>query len=410
VRGENSLSALKWLTVILLSIVLLLFVSVIGGLFTLNATVLNADFVSQQIDNLDITAVTEEITTDSLEDENLPQEVKDLILDVLPQLGDYIADASSTAIHDTYSYIRGDSDNLDIQQLARGIAPTPQFVRSLLDNVDLVVLVEEYLNEQVSEDVFGQYSSLEPYFEAAILDTTAQMEGEVKDIVTGFVDPATDYILGISPTIDVVVSIEDFIENLRQSLYASVQSNVPPQLEELSSTQLLDILDELWEDYTTNIPSAITLDDNFLDTTPQDISESLTEAQEELDSAREYFGFFYLGIAIHVVLALLIIGGIALLIRRFNLTMRVLGIVFIIYGVIEYLSIRIISSVFDSGFLLEVSETDIPTSLLIWFDGFMTDFLSPMEMYAFIILALGIIMLVISLIYHRNNPAESQPI
>ncbi|MBG7617405.1 MAG: hypothetical protein IZT57_03430, partial [Chloroflexi bacterium] len=110
------------------------------------------------------------------------------------------------------------------------------------------------------------------------------------------------------------------------------------------------------------------------------------------------------------VLALLIIGGIALLIRRFNLTMRVLGIVFIIYGVIEYLSIRIISSVFDSGFLLEVSETNIPTSLLIWFDSFMTDVLSPMEMYAIIILALGVVMLVISLIYHRNNPAESQPI
>ena len=143
----------------------------------------------------------------------------------------------------------------------------------------------------------------------------------------------------------------------------------------------------------------------------QDINESFVEAQETLDTARDYFGLFYVVISVTVLLALLIMAGIMLIIKRLDLLLRVLDIVFLIYGAIEYISIRILNGIFDAAFIKDIIDNDMPNGLVDWLVSFIAnDFFAPMEIFAIAIFVFGVVLLFVSILLRRNSSVKSQSV
>ena len=95
---------------------------------------------------------------------------------------------------------------------------------------------------------------------------------------------------------------------------------------------------------------------------------------------------------------LLTIGGVVLIQRNVRRSTRLLGIVFIIYGVIEYSGVAIARSAAESAI-----PDDAPASMQPWLAEFATDALAPLEIVSFVALALGVALLITSFVYRRRQ-------
>ena len=103
-------------------------------------------------------------------------------------------------------------------------------------------------------------------------------------------------------------------------------------------------------------------------------------------------------------------AGIMLIIKRLDLLLRVLGIVFLIYGAIEYISIRIINGIFDAAFIKEIIDSNMPNGLVDWIDDFIADFFAPIEIFAIAISVFGVVSPFVSILLRRNSSVKSQSV
>ncbi|MES0329705.1 MAG: hypothetical protein ABUK06_05400, partial [Dehalococcoidales bacterium] len=121
-------------------------------------------------------------------------------------------------------------------------------------------------------------------------------------------------------------------------------------------------------------------------------------AEEALDTASDIIGFYQAGFIALIAFILLTIGGIVLIKRSVRGSTRLLGIIFLIYGVLEYAGILIIKSVTES-----VVPGDIPASMETWLIGFTADVLAPLAIVSIVIMAVGAALLITSFVYRRSQ-------
>ena len=86
----------------------------------------------------------------------------------------------------------------------------------------------------------------------------------------------------------------------------------------------------------SQISDALAEAESGLYETRQSIAEGIAEAEEPLEQAREYVGWFQLGYKILIGFMVLLIAGIILIHRQVKGATRGLGITFLIYGAIIY--------------------------------------------------------------------------
>jgi hypothetical protein len=106
-----------------------------------------------------------------------------------------------------------------------------------------------------------------------------------------------------------------------------------------------------------------------------------------------------MGYWINMAIVALLIAGIILLKRQVRSACRSLGIVFLIYGVLEYVGIVIAKSVADS----QIPDTDMPASFNSWATNLVSDTLNPLEVQPIGFIVLGWILLVASFLYKRQQ-------
>jgi hypothetical protein len=126
------MKVLKGFGVSILSLLLFLSLSVFGIAFMLHSTLLNPDFVTAEVDRIDIPALIREITEEQI-GEQLPQEVlflKEAVYEAISDQEPWLKKQLNTAIYTMYDFLLSKSTRLDIvvslEPLKAGLRDTLQ--------------------------------------------------------------------------------------------------------------------------------------------------------------------------------------------------------------------------------------------------------------------------------------------
>jgi hypothetical protein len=394
---------------------------------TLRKTFLNSEFVTSFLDELDISSLAEAYLSSETVQQDLPEdfteELRVILVDTIDRLEPLIKERVSAVADPVFDYLLGMSQDLDLATLIRDNLFDLEFVDSLLNEIDIPLLLEnvdlssfalDFLNEQSSEELSEEDEYLVEYVDEILIE----LEPWVREQVDIAADPAFDYLLGVSQNINISVSLEPVKDELGDTLREAFLESPPAELTGLSQTELEQYFDEHYSDLVEEFPSTFELDESILgdlrieiadaladaegelEQSRQDIAESLAEAETAFGESREYVGYFTLGYNLLIVLILLLIAGIVLIHREVKGSTRTLAGIFITFGVVNLVTVLVARALIRPP-LEQIKE--MPSSLLEWIVQTTSSSLTPLLVLAIVLLVVGAALLAFSIIYSRRQ-------
>ena len=417
----------KGVAIGLLSILLFLSLSTIGLVTTLKATVLSADFITSQLDELDISSLVDEASIRQIVEEisiikEMPEEARDqeieaLILRTQGALAKFepqIKAEVNNVIYAIYDYLLGKSPSLNLKDTLYDTVLDTDLIASLVKEIDLYFLIEYFLiqeiTEQVTEGISEELAFLAEYVDDAIIELEPWIREEVDDAIV----PITDYILGKSQILDVEISIEELKESpdLRNALWKAVRESPPEPADlglppdfNLNEFMLYQAFNMFYDDFVALIPSTFEISSDLLGPEiPAQIAQALAEVDEALDlpQIRDYFGYPQTVFTIAIIILLLSLAGIILINRQVRGVSRILGPIFLAYGVLELIGILIIKNLVQT----QIAAADMPSSIQVWLEQLAGSSVAPLQTFSIVLIVAGAAFLAVSFIYRRNQSAE----
>jgi hypothetical protein len=208
------MGCLKSFAVGILSFLLFLSLSLFGLVFMLNQTILNPNFVTTQINSLDLPTLAEGMIEEMVgeqvtgEGELMAEVMRGTLTDLQP----WISEQTSTIVNSTYDYILGDTDTLNV------VIPLTPVKDSLEDNLRQAILesppaelaglppaqVDQYINQlsqQTTQDLPATFefdeSSIPADFQP-IIEQVRQIVSYVQLAFWGLIGFMVVLVLGIS--------------------------------------------------------------------------------------------------------------------------------------------------------------------------------------------------------------------
>jgi hypothetical protein len=401
------MKVLKGLALSLLGFLLFLSLSVFGLALTLNSTILNPDFVVSELDNLDVPSLTGEVIDEQVRRGEFSPELGTALVNTITKLDPVIKEQVGAATHTIYDYLLGESQSPDLALMLRTTLLSQDFIASLVDELDILALVREFVSEQLLAAEIPP--EIEPYLAKYLDDALTELEPELepwlKEQLVSAADPIVDYLLGESQSLNVVIPLEPVGEMLRDGLWQAFLQSPPPELAGIPQPLIKQFFDDFYEQaIAPQIPSTIEFDESLVGTeAPAQIGEALAAAEWGLEQGRQYVSYVQLSYNILIGLMVLLVAGIILLIRRVKGATRELGVIFLTYGAFEYVGI-LAAKHFGLPWLAD--QLPLPAALQAWLPQLISDFLTPLEMFSLGLLIGGAVLIVFSFIYKRGEPSD----
>jgi hypothetical protein len=358
---------LKGLGLTILSILLLLCLSLFGVAFMVKSTVLNPDFVAAQVDELDISALAREILEEQMEGQ-LPEGLdflEDAIYEVIDQQEPLLKEEANRAVYAGYDYLLGKTDRLEVtfslvalkgslrDSLWQAFSDYLSSDLSELPDELVKPLVDEYYDEFIAEVP-------EEYLPPELADLP---EEELKQ----YIDEYYDEFVGELPEI-----------------------YLPPEIVSTIEIELEPYFDEFYNEFAGEMPDEYSFDESSI---PPDV-------MQQINLARQYISYFNTGYYVLIALMVLLAAGIVLINRNVKDSCRTLGIDLIVYGALEFAALYLARNVDAFGQFLSMME--VPASLQPWVEGLINGLLAPLQWFAVVTLAAGVVLLAVSFVYRRQ--------
>jgi len=262
----------------------------------------------------------------------------------------------------------------------------PDFIVSEVDELDISSLVEEFLSEEIPQE--------EPYLAEVLDNTIADLEPWIKEQVNAGIYTSYDYLLGKSESLRLVISLEPVRDSLKDNLREAILESPPPELEGASPAEIELYLDEAYSEIDEMLPQEF------------DESSLSPEVLAQLEQARQYIGYFQLGYKLLIGFILLLILGIILMHRRVKRATREIGIIFLTYGVLEYIAIFVTKYLAGT----QLTKLDMPAQLQTLLPQLLSNFLAPLEIFSICLLVVGVALIIVSFVYKPRQPSETEVI
>jgi hypothetical protein len=353
------------------SLLLFLALTIFSIAFLVHSTVLSADFVTDQVDKLDVSAIVHDIADEML-GEQLPEEAQflaDPVYEIIDAQEPWLKEQVNSAIYTLYDYMLGKTDRLEV------VIPMEDIKADLKDSLWNAINEKagEWLPEVVGDELW-------PF---------------VNEHLDEFADQIPEDLLppevAALPGENLKPYLQEYLADIEEQIEVEMSR---PEISGLLEELIKPYYDQYYEDFISQVPSEFVLDEEEI---PADV-------MEQLQMAREYIGYFQTGywllIVFMVVMALLIF----LINRNVRDTTRALGIDLLIFGILDLAGVLIIRGFNPMQYITD--SADIPASLETWITGLFNDFLNPMLTFSIIILAVGIILLVVSFVYRRGTAED----
>jgi len=397
---------LKGVALFLLSSLLFLSLSIFGLAFTLNQTILNPDFITSELDKLDVSSMADELISEQITRGEFPEELGTALVNTITKLEPLVKEQISTIADPAFDYLLGKSQNLDLAQTLNNTLDA-DFIVALIDELDISSLAGEFISEQITGEIPEELGYLAESMDELLVETLVELEPWIKEQISTAADPIFDYLLGESQSLNVVISLEPVKESLKENLWQAFLQSPPSELEGLPQAELEQYFNELYQEFSEQIPSAFELNESLLGTElPANIAEALAEAEAALEPARQYIGYFQLGYKLLIGFILLLILGIILINRQVRSSTRKLGAIFLTYGAFEYAGV-LLAKRFAGA---QLAQLPLPSPLQAWLPPWLPqllgDFLAPLQMLSLGLLIGGIVLLIVSFVYKPRQPSS----
>lgn len=399
------MSLLKNLAISLLSFLLFLSLAFFGSAFMVNRTILNPDFITSELNRLDIPSLVDDYVRIESPPEapNLDQVTKEAITSIEP----LVKEQASSAIYSVYDYLLGKTQNPDLISILKNTFFSTDFASSLVDNIDISSLAGGFINQQIAEAIPVEIAYLDEYIIDAINEYLSDAIDEAKPLlkeeIVAAAGPVFDYLLMESQTLDTSISVEEVKDNLRDKLQQTFIESPPLELATIPRNMRELYFNQFYQEFSEEIPSTLHLDESVIGTdAPVDIAKALATAEEELERVRKYVSYFQLGYILLIVFMSLLVLGIILIIRQVKVITRHLGIPLIIYGAIEYAGIFVAKYYISGKSPLPAPILEIPPYLETWIFQFIDNLLRPLEIFSLSLLIVGAVLIVVSFVYKRD--------
>lgn len=391
---------LKNLALSLLGFLLFLSLSIFGSAFMLNQTILNPDFVTSELNRLDVSSLVREFTPA----EESPEEFGPALVEAIPKLEPLIKEQVSAAIYSIYDYLLGKSQSLDLAHTLRDTILSTSFVVSIVDELDISSLAGEYLKNQLAGEIPRDMEYLVGYLDEYLDDVITELEPWLKEEVSAAADPVLDYLLGESQSFNVVISLEPVKETMRDKLWEAFLASPPPELATIPQATRESYFNQFYQEFSREMPSTFEFNESVLGTeVPAQIAERLATAEEALAQAKQYVSYLQLVYKVLIVFMLLLVLGIILISRQVRDITRRLGVPCLTYGAVGY------AGIFVAKYFIETERLplpEIPASLQTWLPQFIDNFLAPMEMFSLGLLIGGIVLTIVSFVYKPRQASS----
>jgi len=187
---------LKGFALVILGFLLFLSLSIFSLAFWLNSTVLSPNFISSEIERLDVSALVEEALTQQPAQKGIPAELRTSLLDTINKIEPVVKEEISDAIHSVYGYLLGKREKPELAQTLRQSFFSKDFVIALLDKIPIASLAEKSISEQAAP------GALPEELTTAMLTTLTKMEPEIKKQAGAAIDPVFSYLFGETQSVD----------------------------------------------------------------------------------------------------------------------------------------------------------------------------------------------------------------
>jgi hypothetical protein len=393
------MKALRIIGLVVLGFLLVTSLSAFGAALTVNRTILNPEFLPDQLDRLPVAALLEE--TMQSNDTGLSVDMNDTVVRTIRSLEPQIKTQVRTANSQVYAYLLGRQHDLDLRQVLKDTLLNKEFVASVLNEADILALIRQDLRDELAGIIPTGKQHLVVYLDQAM----PSLDPWLKEQVNTVAGPVIDYLLGDTATLDVNVPLEQMKPILRASLRDAFLDSPPPELAGANQEQLETAFDQYYQEFAAQIPATANIGQSSLGITASpDWTQSLEDAESSLADARIIIGYFRTGFILLIIFILLLIGGIILIYREVKGASRELGIIFLTYGILEYLVIIIGKYSINAGLKI----TDMPETLRTWLPGFFTAVLQPLLIFSIVLAVSGLALIILSIIY-RKRPVQAVP-
>jgi len=200
---------LKGLAIGLLSFLLFLSLSIFGLLLLINQTILNSSFITSELDKLNVATLAEELISEQDEEEAFSAELETTLVDTIAKLEAPVKEQISAALSSTLDYLKGKKESPDLTLTLRNTFFNSDFVASLMEELDLPLLLEEFLPAETGQEDFSEDFSKD--FVDAIVNAVTELESDIKQRVAAASDPIFDYLLGETESIDLASTLRNTI-------------------------------------------------------------------------------------------------------------------------------------------------------------------------------------------------------
>jgi hypothetical protein len=231
----------------------------------------------------------------------------------------------------------------------------------------------------------------------AVDDVIADLEPWIKEQTHTAVYAGYDYLLGKSESLNIVIDLRPMKENLRESLWQALTESPPPLLELLPPAELEQLFDQLYGEFAEQIPATYEINEST-------ITMMSPGAMDVLEQARRYIGYEQLAYRISIGAMIGIIVGLIFLHRRVKGAARSIGIPCLTVGIPAFVFTLVIPHFVGTW----MGQFPLPAQLQGWLLQFFNDILAPVKMYGIGLMATGIALLVVSVVYKRRQPSAEQ--
>ncbi|MBN1374909.1 MAG: zinc ribbon domain-containing protein, partial [Dehalococcoidia bacterium] len=403
-QGRRSLKPLKIIGTSLLGLLLFMALFIFGPAFTLNQTILNAAFVNSEVNSLELGVLADDFLNQKASS-GLPAEIGNAISSTIYKLEPDLKGEINKSINSIYDYLLGKSDSLDLLNILRSTFLSAHFISALIDELDVTVFIKPMIYEQLSNWIPQELASLNDYIYPVIDEVLANQEPWIKEQMQAAADPLASYLLGDRNEFIFSIPTQPFVEEFRQTLLQDTENLPIPELALLPPALIELAFEQFFSQLSLTIPASIEINETTIgEDLPVAINASLFEVENNFKQMRDYISNFRFLYIVLIVVILLLITGICLIYREVKGATRTLGIIFLVYGIVEIICFLLARNYL--GEQLGQFADDFPVQLQLWLQQFLTHALAPLQMLSIGFIIAGAVLVMFSIVYKSYHLAQ----
>ena len=386
---------------------------------TLSNSVMRSQFVSDLLDKIDLSQLLDQAVKEQIgKGTDYSPAFVNALVNAVNQSEPAIKTQIVSASGPIFQYLLMQTPDLDLKSTLRQTIFSDNTVNGILNNFDYATLTKNMMSVYIG----GLLPEGITLSDAQINLVASALQPYVKTALTNASGSFADYLTGTNPNFSVEIAIAPAMPTVKTVTRDAFTAQLPAGLQGLSQADINNAFELYYTDFSKTIPATYTVNSSDLgiDGTT-DMTNTITKAEDnlttarnnidtasqsytnDLQSARPLVGYFHIGFIGLIVLIVLLVLGIILIYRNVKGACLNLGIVFFIYGALEFAGVVIAKNIATT----KIDSANTPQALINPLKIVLNGVISPLQIVSLVCSIAGIVLIIAFFVYPRLKKAKT---